>query len=198
MMQTIDRENITRLLKRLGRDSSTESYILFLADNSGMIQSCRAVLALVREERPEAIEWLKQQCAEKEISYSHFLQEVRKIVQLFQSEAGEGENYAILGLSPDATEEDVKRAYRRLSIQYHPDTAETSNEETTDTFIRISRAYHAIIDGDEPAGHSKCRRQARRLPGRIRTAKRPSPPGFPSGPFSAWRCSPASWSCPAW
>jgi hypothetical protein len=151
-MHAVDRENISRLLKRLARDASMESHITFVAENSGMIQSCRTVLTLEHEGRHEAMTWLKNACAEQGISCSHFLQEVRNILQLFQSEAGEEENYAALGLAADATEEDVKRAYRRLSIQYHPDTAQTKDEETTNTFIRISRAYHAIIDGGDPAG----------------------------------------------
>ena len=29
--------------------------------------------------------------------------------------------YKILGVSPDATDEEIKRAYRRLAKQYHPD-----------------------------------------------------------------------------
>ena len=168
MMQTVDRENITRLLKRLGRDSSTESFILFLAGNKGMIQSCRAVLAIERAGRQEAMAWLKQQCAEKEVPYHRFLQEVRKIAQIFQSDAGVDENYTALGLSPDATEEEVKRAYRRLSIQFHPDTAETSNEETTAAFIGVSRAYHAIIAGVGPAADDF------------------KPAATPAGPLPAW------------
>lgn len=31
------------------------------------------------------------------------------------------EPYSILGLEPGASESDIKKSYRRLSIQYHPD-----------------------------------------------------------------------------
>jgi curved DNA-binding protein CbpA len=29
--------------------------------------------------------------------------------------------YAILGLHPEATEEEIRRAYRRLALEWHPD-----------------------------------------------------------------------------
>jgi len=30
--------------------------------------------------------------------------------------------YGILGLNRDATQEEIKKAYRRLALEYHPDT----------------------------------------------------------------------------
>lgn len=34
---------------------------------------------------------------------------------------GEMDPYKVLGLSNDATEDDIKRAYRKLALKYHPD-----------------------------------------------------------------------------
>ena len=49
----------------------------------------------------------------------------------------------ILELSPDATEKEVKEAYRRLSKKYHPDI--NKNPEAEETFIAISNAYDYLI-----------------------------------------------------
>ena len=148
-MQNADRENIRRLLKRLGRDFSTEDHITFVAENTGLLQSCRHVLAAEREGRQDTIEWLKDACAESGVVYTHCIQEIGRILQLFQPGMEQDQHYAELGLTADASDEEVKRAYRRLSIKYHPDTAGNTDEETTEKFIRLTRAYHAIISGEE-------------------------------------------------
>jgi molecular chaperone DnaJ len=51
--------------------------------------------------------------------------------------------YEILGVSKDATQEDIKKAYRKLAIQYHPDR----NPEEGEKFKDIASAYDTL--GDE-------------------------------------------------
>ncbi|KAG0478314.1 hypothetical protein HPP92_013033 [Vanilla planifolia] len=55
------------------------------------------------------------------------------------------EPFNILGLEPGASELAIKKAYRRLSIQYHPD--KNSNPEAHRYFVEyISKAYQALTD----------------------------------------------------
>ena len=37
--------------------------------------------------------------------------------------------YAVLGVSPDATDDEVRRAYRRLALKYHPDKVATLGDD---------------------------------------------------------------------
>ncbi|KAI1702275.1 dnaJ domain-containing protein [Ditylenchus destructor] len=48
--------------------------------------------------------------------------------------------YAILGLDPSATEDDIKRAYRKLSLQCHPDKVQGRQEE----FEKLVEAYKVL------------------------------------------------------
>jgi DnaJ-class molecular chaperone len=52
--------------------------------------------------------------------------------------------YRILGISKDATPLEIKKSYRRLALQYHPD--HNQDEETTEYFKEITEAYGVLID----------------------------------------------------
>ncbi|CAA7033728.1 unnamed protein product [Microthlaspi erraticum] len=55
------------------------------------------------------------------------------------------EPFGILGLEPGATDSEIKKAYRRLSIQYHPD--KNPDPEANKYFVEsIAKAYQALTD----------------------------------------------------
>lgn len=54
--------------------------------------------------------------------------------------------YAELGLSKDATADEIKKAYRKLALKYHPDQ-NPGNKEAEEKFKRINAAYSVL--GDE-------------------------------------------------
>ncbi len=53
--------------------------------------------------------------------------------------------YDILGVDEDATQEDIKKTYKKLAKKYHPDTSDEPNAE--DKFKEIGEAYAVL--GDE-------------------------------------------------
>jgi hypothetical protein len=53
------------------------------------------------------------------------------------------EFYAILGLAPDATVDDIRRAYHQLAMRWHPDRA---GPDATFIFQRLSAAYQVLVD----------------------------------------------------
>ncbi len=53
--------------------------------------------------------------------------------------------YQILGLGACATEEEIKRAYRRLALQYHPDR-NPGDPQAAEHFKEISEAYAVLVD----------------------------------------------------
>ena len=59
--------------------------------------------------------------------------------------------YRILGVSRDASEEDIKKAYRRLAKQYHPDVNKEPGAE--EKFKQIQNAYQQIMDMKKHGGN---------------------------------------------
>lgn len=57
----------------------------------------------------------------------------------------EKEYYAILGLREDATPEEVRKAYRKLALHYHPDR-NRGDAGAEERFKAISEAYAVLID----------------------------------------------------
>lgn len=53
--------------------------------------------------------------------------------------------YAILGVSKDASQSDIKKAYRKLAIKYHPDR-NPNDKEAEDKFKEIAEAYSVLSD----------------------------------------------------
>jgi len=53
--------------------------------------------------------------------------------------------YKILGVEEGAEMSGVKKAYRRLSLQYHPDKNQ-GNPEANDLFIKVAKAYEVLTD----------------------------------------------------
>lgn len=50
--------------------------------------------------------------------------------------------YQVLGIAPSATEEEVKRSFKKLAVKYHPD--KTDNKDHHQLFIKINEAYETL------------------------------------------------------
>lgn len=56
--------------------------------------------------------------------------------------------YDILQVPKSASDEQIKRAYRKLALKYHPDKNQ-GNEEASKRFAEISNAYEVLSDGEK-------------------------------------------------
>lgn len=57
--------------------------------------------------------------------------------------------YEVLGVSKTATDEELKKAYRKLAKQYHPDANPDNKEEAEKKFKEINEAYEVLSDSQK-------------------------------------------------
>jgi molecular chaperone DnaJ len=56
--------------------------------------------------------------------------------------------YEVLGVSRTATDEELKKAYRKLALRYHPDRNPDDRRAAEERFKEISEAYQVLSDAD--------------------------------------------------
>ncbi|GAI48630.1 unnamed protein product, partial [marine sediment metagenome] len=64
--------------------------------------------------------------------------------------------YEILGVPRGASEDEIKKAYRKLALQYHPDRApQSKKKEYEEKFKEISQAYRILSDKEKKAQYDQ-------------------------------------------
>jgi len=67
--------------------------------------------------------------------------------------------YEVLGVNRDASEEEIKKAYRKLAMQHHPDR-NPDNAKSEDNFKEAKEAYEVLSDQEKRAAYDRFGHQA--------------------------------------
>ena len=62
--------------------------------------------------------------------------------------------YSILGVNRTASQDEIKKAYRKLAVQYHPDK-NPGNKEAEEKFKEINEAYDVLKDEQKRAAYDR-------------------------------------------
>ncbi|SBT09014.1 Heat shock protein DnaJ domain protein [Candidatus Accumulibacter aalborgensis] len=65
--------------------------------------------------------------------------------------------YAVLGVASDASSEEVRQAYRKKALQFHPDR--NLDSDATDKFRDVQEAWDALSDASRRNAYDENRRR---------------------------------------
>eukprot|EP00636_Phaeomonas_parva_P000765 CAMPEP_0118865142 /NCGR_PEP_ID=MMETSP1163-20130328/9499_1 /TAXON_ID=124430 /ORGANISM="Phaeomonas parva, Strain CCMP2877" /LENGTH=525 /DNA_ID=CAMNT_0006799341 /DNA_START=97 /DNA_END=1670 /DNA_ORIENTATION=- len=109
------------------------------------------------ETEKEKARTIAKKLAQERVNNSFFVLLVVSTVMLWMltfyllsivSEGGEIKQFdpfAILGVTASASEAEIKKAYRKMSLQYHPDK-NPGNKQAENMFMMVAKAYGALTD----------------------------------------------------
>ena len=62
--------------------------------------------------------------------------------------------YELLGVSRDASQDDIRKAYRKLALKYHPDRTK-GDKDAQEKFKEINQAYEVLSDADKKNSYDR-------------------------------------------
>lgn len=77
------------------------------------------------------------------------------LVAIAAAAVSEIDFYAELGVEKSASERQIKSAYRKLTLKYHPDK-NPKNEEAHEIFLKIGAAYEVLSNREKRANYDEC------------------------------------------
>ena len=69
--------------------------------------------------------------------------------------ANKRDYYEVLGVNKNATDDEIKSAFRKLAKKYHPDANQDNKKEAESKFKEINEAYETLSDSDKKAMYDR-------------------------------------------
>ncbi|KAE9621829.1 hypothetical protein Lal_00032965 [Lupinus albus] len=141
---------LCKVLVRLGRGKDAlSSCSEALKINEGLTEALvqRGEAKLLTEDWEGAVEDLKSaaQKSPQDMNIRETLMRAEKALKMSKRK----DYYKILGISKTASAAEIKRAYKKLALQWHPDKNVANREEAEAKFREIAGAYEILSDEDK-------------------------------------------------
>ena len=89
--------------------------------------------------------------------------------------------YEVLGVTRTATQEEIKKGYRRMAMKYHPDRNK-GDKHAEEKFKQVGEAYEVLKDEQKRAAYDRYGRSAFNEPQKATRQRLRFPPGASAQP----------------
>ncbi len=127
------------LVQAVSRHKDADHLVIRVAADRRLLEQVKEATRLLGRHSSD----LLTLCRKYGISSAWFEERVRLLVRVLNLVPQPDDLYDILGLPANASEDDIKRAYRSLSRRWHPDL-NPDNPDAAETFIKIKEAYQIL------------------------------------------------------
>jgi hypothetical protein len=140
---------IRALVQKYSEHIGTESLLAYLAETNGMRTACKTLLQTIKTGDSFDTDWLFRDCLKYNIVFHLFVEEISRLIVLFDTGRENEDHFATLDISPGADKDEIKQTYRTLSPQHHPDTASPLHRDKSEKFIEINKSYNALLTAED-------------------------------------------------
>ncbi|MEJ5363565.1 MAG: DnaJ domain-containing protein [Desulfosoma sp.] len=141
-----DFPDLDRLIELTARTRSLDALALKIAADARLLRQLRLAQGLLERRRPDEEARLNAACQKYGLAVSRFDHRVLYLAHVLGVSPCRDDPYAVLGLSRNASAQEIKRAFRTLSLEWHPDRNPGRVEEAAAMFRKIREAYAVLSD----------------------------------------------------
>lgn len=139
------RQSLRRLIHLIASEKNPHRLISRVASDARLLDEARRAYDEKTESQGMGVFSHLRLCERYKISPDYFEERLGLIVYMLHLVRTEEEYYKLLNVPSTATPEEIKRAFRRLSLEHHPDR-NPEDPAAVDRFRRIRDAYEFLMN----------------------------------------------------
>ncbi|MDO5674090.1 MAG: J domain-containing protein [bacterium] len=150
MLSELDRALLLKLIAFRSSGKPFQEFFSYVLEADPDLKVVGKVVHAIKIQDLATLKWLKQSCLVKRVDEVEFVEKINQLLTNYTSIPAQiRKQYQVLQLSPWASKDEIKRQYRKLAHQYHPDTSAGEGGGKTEQFVELSQAYHNLLERKE-------------------------------------------------
>ena len=151
----LDLANAHKQLKQFAEATAAANAVLQRNENNGEAYRILGQIHMEKDEFEEAVRQFRR--AHELLDGDGGVEDELQRAEVALKQSKQKDYYKVLGVARKATTKQIKKAYRELSLQFHPDKhkGEEEKEEATKKFQAIAEAYEILSDDEKRSAYDR-------------------------------------------